>query len=114
MILKVYIDEQTFPIEVPQYVLDEGDEFYAMIDRDMDGGFQMSRTWIEQPSIVHRCQIVADRILTALHSENQKTAVMMAGYILARMPNVVGIQMDTTGDMLEHELIVGPHLVDSH
>ena len=111
MILSVYVGDQTFPIEVPKLVLDEGDDFFSMIDRDLENGYQVSRTWIQKPTIVHRCQIAADRLLTALHTENQKTAIMLAGYILTRMPNVVGVRMDTTGDMLEHELIFGPHAV---
>jgi len=109
MILKVYVGEQTYPIKVPQYIVDEGDDFFAMIDRDLDKGCQMSREWVPVPSIVDRCQIVADRLLTALHTENEKSSVMMAGYILAKMPNIVGIRMDVQGDMREHELIVGPH-----
>ena len=82
MILKVYVGEQTYPIEVPRYIIEDGDDFFAVIDRDLDTGYQMSRKWVQEPTIIHRCQIVADRILTALHSENEKLAVMMAGYIL--------------------------------
>lgn len=109
MILKIYIDEQTYSIEVPQYVIEEGDDFFATIDRDLDNGYQMSREWVQDPGTVHRCQIVADRLLTAFHTQNEKTSVMMAGYILARMPDVIGVRMDTHGDMREHELITAPH-----
>ena len=111
MILKVYIGEQTFPVKVPRYVIDEGDEFFGMIDRDLDNGYQMSREWVQNPDIIDRCQIVADRLLTALHNENEKSSVMMAGYIMARMPGVVGVRMDTQGNMREHEFIMGPKAV---
>lgn len=111
MILKVYIGEQTFPVEVPKYVVDEAEDYFAMIDRDLDGGFQMSRHWVQKPSITERCQIVADRLLTAIHADNEKTGIMMAAYILARMPGVTGIRMDLEGDMREHELIMGPRPV---
>ncbi len=36
MILRVYVGDQTFPIEVPKLVLDEGDDFFSMIDRDLE------------------------------------------------------------------------------
>ena len=106
MILSVFVAEQTYNIEVPQFVIDEGDEFFAMLDRDMDKGYQMSRTWVENPDRVNRCQIVADRLLTALETDNQRLGMMMAGYILTRVPNVTGVRMNTEGDMLEHELIL--------
>jgi len=106
MILNVFVAEQTYRVEVPQFVFDEGDEFFAMLDRDMDKGYQMSRTWVENPDRVNRCQIVADRLLTALETDNQRLGMMMAGYILTRVPNVTGVRMNTEGDMLEHELIL--------
>jgi len=106
MILNVFVAEQTYRVEVPQFVIDEGDEFFAMLDRDMDKGYQMSRTWVENPDRVNRCQIVADRLLTALETDNQRLGMMMAGYILTRVPNVTGVRMNTEGDMLEHELIL--------
>ena len=109
MILKVYVDEQTYPIDVPRYVIDGASDFFAMIDRDLDNGHQMSREWVQELTVIHRCQVAADRLLTALHTQNEKSGVMMAGYILAKMPGVIGVRMDTQGDMLEHELIMGPH-----
>src|SRR3972149_4574722 len=108
MILKVYVDEQTYPIDVPRYVIDDASDFFAMIDRDLDNGHQMSREWVQELTVIHRCQVAADRLLTALHTQNEKSGVMMAGYILAKMPGVIGVRMDTQGDMLEHELIMGP------
>ena len=107
MILNVFVDEQTYRIDVPQFVVDQGGEFFAMLDRDMDKGYQMSRTWVEHPDAVNRCQIVADKLLTALETDNEKLGIMMAGYILTRLPKVTGIRMNTEGDMLEHELILG-------
>ena len=106
MRLNVMIDDQTYPFEVPQFILDEGEEFFAKLDRDMDKGYQMSRTWVDNPDRMKRCQIVADRILDAIHRENQQLGIMMAAYILARMPGTTGVRLSTEGDMLEHELIV--------
>ena len=36
------------------------------MDQDMDAGWQMSRDWVDNPSREQRCQIVADKLLTAL------------------------------------------------
>ena len=65
MILKAIIDEKTIPIEVPDYMLVEAEEFFNKIDLDMDSGWQMSRSWVDNPNNVQRCQIAADRILTS-------------------------------------------------
>lgn len=108
MRFNVTVDDQTYPFEVPEYLVEEGEEFFAKLDSDMDKGYQMSRTWIERPDRLQRCQIVADRILDAIHRENQKLAIMMAAYILARMPGVTGVRLSSEGDMLEHDFDMSP------
>lgn len=107
MRFNVIIDDQTYPFEVPQYILDEAEEFFSKLDRDMDNGYQMSRTWVDHPDRMKRCQIVADRILDAIHRENEQLGIMMAAYILTRMPGTTGVRLSSEGDMLEHELIIG-------
>ena len=104
MILKVMIDEQTYPIDVPEFVIEEGESFFAKLDQDMDRGFQMSRTWVEKPDQMQRCQIAADRIMDAIHRENEQLGIMMAAYILTRMPTARTVRLSTEGDMLEHEI----------
>ncbi len=104
MILKIIYDEQTFNITVPEFILAEGEEYFKKLDTDLDKGYQMSRTWVEKPDTVQRCQIAADKLLTALHHDRKQLGEMMAGYILTRMPGISQIKMDTSGDMLLHEL----------
>ncbi|MGA7801327.1 MAG: hypothetical protein WCC36_11000 [Gammaproteobacteria bacterium] len=107
MILNVILEGQTYPVQVPPVVLEEGEEFFRVLDRDMDRGWQMSRTWVEKPDVEQRCQIVADKLLTALHTENQQMLALAAGYILTRMAGVTEVRLATDGDMLEHELVMG-------
>lgn len=104
MKLNVMLDGQTYPIEVPQFVIDEGEGFFSKLDQDMDRGYQMSRTWIEKPDLMQRCQIAADRIMDAIHRENEQLGIMMAAYILTRMPTARVVRLSTEGDMLEHEI----------
>lgn len=105
MVLNIYIDEQVYTVTVPRSVIDEADDMFARMDRDMDKGWQMSRTWVQNPDRLNRCQITADKLLTALQNENERLGMLMAGYIVKRMPGVTGIRMNTEGDMLEHELL---------
>src|SRR5688572_23467326 len=99
MILKVLIDDQTYRLEVPDEVLDEAEDYFSKLDADMDRGWQMSRDWVDTPDATQRCQIVADRLLTALETQRSPTANLMAAYILKRMPGVQAVRIDASGDM---------------
>lgn len=105
MILKVVVDEQTYPIRVPEDIVRDGEDFFSRIDRDMDRGWQMSRDWVDKPDQLQRCQIIGDKMLTAMHNNNERMMVLLSAYILARVPGVQGIRIDTNGEMLESELI---------
>jgi hypothetical protein len=105
MILKVMIDEQTYPIKIPDDIVRDGEEFFRSIDNDMDKGWQMSRDWVDCPDQLQRCQIVGDKMLTAMHNNNERMMVLLSAYILARVPGVHGIRIDTNGEMQESELI---------
>lgn len=105
MILKISFDDQTFEIDVPEDMMSEAQEFYANMDADMDRGWQMSRTWIDKPDVYQRCQIVADKILGAFHTENKKILLLMSGYILSRMPTTREVAVDTSGDVTLTEIV---------
>lgn len=106
MILKVVIEEQTFPVEVPEGILTEAADFFASLDADMDQGWQMSRDWVQLPDAYQRCQIVGDKILTAIDHENKELLMLLAGYVLAKVPSISAIRIDTNGEMLETELVM--------
>jgi len=110
MILNAYIDEQKIPVEVPDDLPEQAEDFFAKMDADMDRGWQMSRTWVDDLSPEMRCQVAADRILTALHQDNEKMLMLMAGYILSRLPGVTDVRIDTNGEMLETEFIIPARL----
>jgi len=105
MILKLTIDDQTYDIDVSEQIMREAGEFYARMDRDMDKGWQMSRFWVEKPDLYQRCQIVADKILGAFHTENKRMVLLMAGYILQRVPQVQEVVVDTSGDITLTEVV---------
>jgi len=86
-------------------VIEQGEEFFARLDADMDKGWQMSREWVQRPNRSERCQIVADKLLTALETENQKLGMLMAGYILKRMPEVDGVEIDIRGEIQNTQFI---------
>lgn len=99
MILKAIIDDHVYELNVPDALLAQAGGYFDRLDRDMESGWQMSREWVDAPDRVQRCQIVADKLLTALESENEKLGLLMAGYILARLPGVESVELDTQGEI---------------
>ena len=106
MILKVVIENRTYPIKVPDEIISGAGEFFDKIDKDMDKGWQMSRDWVDCPNQVQRCQIVGDKMLTAMHNDKQEMLVLLSAYVLARVPGAKELHIDTNGEMLETELVL--------
>lgn len=107
MRFKVIVGEQVYAVEVPEDLLRAAEDFHATLDRDMDRGWQMSREFVAQPDRLQRCQIVADRLLTAIMQDNESMAMLTAGYIALRMPGAVGVDIDAAGEMQHTELLYG-------
>jgi hypothetical protein len=105
MRFKVVVEEQVYAVEVPDELLGEAREFHDKLDRDMDGGWQMSREFVAHPDRLQRCQIVADKLLTSLSQGNDATAMLMASYIALRMPGAVGVDIDAAGEMQNTEVL---------
>jgi hypothetical protein len=105
MQLTLHIDDVTRTLDLPDDLMEEGEDFFQKMDRDMDQGWQMSRIWIDNPNAVERCQIAANKILDAINAENETLLLLMAGYIKSRRPEVIGVRIDTAGDMTETELL---------
>lgn len=99
MILKVIIDDQTYEINVPDALLTEARDYFGQIDRDMDGGWQMGRDWVEAPDRIQRAQIVADRLLTAIETDNRKLGTLLAGYLLDGLPGLEAVEPDLQGEI---------------
>lgn len=96
MQLIIHAEGHTLPLDVPDHIITEGDGFFAKLDSDMDKGWQMSQRWLENPSLEERCQIVADKLLNAMHTGSVELGLLLAGYILARLPGVTEVKISDT------------------
>lgn len=106
MILEVYVENNMLKVEVPDEVLGEAGEFFAMMDRDMDRGWKMGPEYVENPDPTQRAQIAADRMLTAIETDNRRLLSMMAAYIAAKLPGVKAVKIATEGDPRESEFLI--------
>jgi len=104
MRLDIHVEAGTYPVEVSEETLAGGQAFFDKMDRDMDAGWKMGPEFIEHPDRYQRAQIAAARLLLALESRNEGLVQAMAGYILARLPGVGQVHVDTTGQPLNTEL----------
>ena len=107
MKLNVHIGDYSRQIDVPDYKLAEAKDIFAKIDSDMDQGWQMSRVWVDELDAAQRCQVAADRLLTAIENENEAMTQLMAGYIMKTMPGIQGIYISVDGDMTQTEIEMG-------
>lgn len=105
MKLNVYVNELMKQVDVPDDMLRDAESIYAKIDQDLDQGWQMSREWIDELDTVQRCKVIADRLLTAIENDNEPTTMLMAGYIMSRMPKVTTVHIATDGDMNQTQFV---------
>lgn len=99
MLLTAFIDDIPYELVIPQEMLEEGEGFFRKMDADMDAGWQMGAEYVEHPGPFERCQIAADKILGALGTENKTLALLMAAYIVTRLPDVAAVRIATDGEI---------------
>lgn len=107
MLLKVLVEDKVEEFEIPDSVVEEATDFFARMDADMDKGWQMSHEWIESPNQKQRCQIAADKMMSAIHNENEKMFMLMAAYILKNLPGTKEVHLDSTGEISTIDFIQG-------
>jgi len=104
MILKVTLADQLLELNVPEDFVQKAQDFFDKMDADMDQGWQVNREWIDQPDQYLRGQVAADKLLTALENEDHKLGRLMAGYIVARFPDIDRVELSEQGETRDHEL----------
>ncbi len=102
--ITIVIDEKSVPVEVQEVLVTEAEDMFSKMDADMDKGWQMGRYWVESPTPFQRSQIIADKILGAIESQNKRLLGLMIAYIANRFPKVTKIDIMTNGEMQEIEL----------
>ncbi|MCB1858182.1 MAG: hypothetical protein KDI63_07920 [Gammaproteobacteria bacterium] len=100
MKLNIVIDSYSMDLDIPGNFLTQSIETFQRLDRDMDQGVQFGREWLDHPDQQQRCQVAANKLLTALETDNHQLALLSAGYIVHRMPGVHRVRIDNSGEML--------------
>jgi hypothetical protein len=103
MQLNLIIDNWSMNLEVPEDYLETMVDSFDKMDRDMDKGKRLGQRWIKEPNQKQRCQIAADKLLSALEANNEAMALLMGGYIVSRMGDVKQVIIDNNGEPQETE-----------
>ena len=103
MKITVEFDDKSYVLDVPDTLAQEATDFFARMDSDMDAGWQMSRWWVPDPDATQRCQIAADKLLTAIQQNNSEAALLMCAYILNSKPDTRRISLNTDGEIQGNE-----------
>ena len=98
MRLVARIEAERFAVDVEDEMLRTAAPMFDRMDADMAGGRRMGMEFVENPNALERAQIVADKLMRAISAGNEATAMAMAAYLLDRMPGVVSVDINTTGD----------------
>jgi len=101
MQLNIIIDEYSMNLEVTAEYLQQFAATFDRLDDEMNGGIQLGREWVERPDPTQRCQSAAEKLLQAIETHNEAMARLTAGYIVARMPGITGVRIDTNGEPSE-------------
>ncbi|MCB1874988.1 MAG: hypothetical protein KDH88_03350 [Chromatiales bacterium] len=113
MNLTLVVEDTAYELNVPESIVQGATDFFAKLDADMDQGWMVGRTWVQQPGTVERCQVVADKLLTAMETENNKLGMMMAAYLLHKMPGVNRVDVDVQGELQNTQFTVSEPMADT-
>ena len=103
MNITVEFDDKSYALNVPETLAVEAIEYFDKMDSDMNCGWQMSRWWVPDPDQHQRCQIVADKLLTAMQNNNEEFALLMCAYILSRKPTTRRMRINIDGEIQGNE-----------
>ena len=99
MMLNIIVDDYSMNLNIPEGYVEQAAESLDRIDAEMARGIQLGRDWVEAPGREQRCQLAANKLLTALETDNEQLAMLSAGYILRELPQTRRVRIDTSGEM---------------
>ena len=98
MQLKLIIDDWSMNLEITDDYLQQMQDSFDKMDRDMDQGRRLGQQFVNKPDQKQRCQIAADKLLAALEANNEILSLLMGGYIVSRMDGVKQVIIDNNGE----------------
>ncbi len=96
--LRVITGDEEREVNVEADLMRDALSLLDKMDQDMDRGVQLSRRFVASPNRNERGQVVANRLLTALHTQNNASATLMAAYLIQRIPKLQSVVINIEGE----------------
>ncbi|QEP44431.1 hypothetical protein D5085_15620 [Ectothiorhodospiraceae bacterium BW-2] len=106
MQMTLYADEQQYQVKIDSQLIAEAEDYFTKLERDMASGWQLGRQWLPEPNAEQRCQIVAERLLTALETGRDAVSQLMAAYLASRLPGVSEIHIGPEGEFEQTRFVL--------
>jgi len=106
MNFNITIDEESYTLEVNDGLMQELKNFHSDMDAEYDKGIQLGRYWIESPDLEQRCQLTADKVVSAIHQENIRLFYLNASYILTKFPNLKSVTVSSDFEISDIDIEV--------
>ena len=85
-------------LEITEEYLQKMQDSFDKLDSDMDQGKRLGQRFVKDLDKMQRCQLAADKLLSALETNNEIMALLMGGYILSRLEGVKQVVIDNNGE----------------
>lgn len=104
MNFNITIDEESYTLEVTDQLMQELQDIIKDMDVEYDKGIQLGRYWIDSPTIEQRCQLTADKVVSAVHREDVRQFYIMAAYILSKYPNLKRVTVSSDFEITDIDI----------
>lgn len=98
MQLNLIIDDWSMNLEITEEYLQKMQDSFDKLDSDMDQGKRLGQSFVKDLDKMQRCQLAADKLLSALETNNEIMALLMGGYIVSRLEGVKQVVIDNNGE----------------
>lgn len=98
MQLNLIIDDWSMNLEITEEYLQKMQDSFDKLDSDMDQGKRLGQRFVKDLDKMQRCQLAADKLLSALETNNEIMALLMGGYIVSRLEGVKQVVIDNNGE----------------
>ncbi len=76
MLLNLIIGEYSMDMEIQENYLETMTDSFDKMDQDMSQGVQLGQQWVGDPTQLQRCQVVVDKLLSAIENHNETLAML--------------------------------------
>ena len=106
MNFNITIDEESYTLEVKDKLMLELKDMHHEMDAEYDKGLQLGRYWIEAPTLEQRCQLTANKVVSAIHQEDIRQFYLTASYILSKFPNLKQVTVSSDFEISDIDIEV--------